>query len=28
VKSASAVVQEFKEEFVEAVEHMNALVAE
>jgi NAD(P)H-dependent flavin oxidoreductase YrpB (nitropropane dioxygenase family) len=28
VKSATAVVQEFKEEFVEAVEHMNALVAE
>ena len=28
VKSAGAVVQEFKEEFVEAVEHMNALVAE
>jgi len=28
VKSASAVVQEFKEEFAEAVEHMNALVAE
>ena len=28
VKSASAVVQEFKEDFVEAVEHMNALVAE
>ena len=28
VKSASAVVQEFKEEFVEAVEHLNALVAE
>ena len=28
VKSAGAVVQEFKEEFVEAVEHMNTLVAE
>jgi NAD(P)H-dependent flavin oxidoreductase YrpB (nitropropane dioxygenase family) len=28
VKSASAVVQEFKEDFAEAVEHMNALVAE
>ena len=28
VKSAGAVVQEFKEEFAEAVEHMNALVAE
>ena len=28
VKSAGAVVQEFKEEFVEAVEHMNALVAD
>ncbi len=28
VKSAGAVVQEFKEEFIEAVEHMNALVAE
>jgi NAD(P)H-dependent flavin oxidoreductase YrpB (nitropropane dioxygenase family) len=28
VKSASAVVQEFKEDFVEAVEHMNMLVAE
>src|SRR6202795_4652124 len=28
VKSASAVVQEFKEDFVEAVEHMNALGAE
>jgi NAD(P)H-dependent flavin oxidoreductase YrpB (nitropropane dioxygenase family) len=28
VKSASAVVQEFKEDFVDAVEHMNALVAE
>src|SRR6202161_4303524 len=28
VKSAGAVVQEFKEDFVEAVEHMNALVAE
>ena len=27
VKSAGAVVQEFKEDFVEAVEHMNALVA-
>ena len=26
VKSAGAVVQEFKEDFVEAVEHMNALV--
>ncbi|MEK9278757.1 MULTISPECIES: nitronate monooxygenase [unclassified Bradyrhizobium] len=28
VKSAGAVVQEFKEEFAEAVEHMNALVGE
>jgi NAD(P)H-dependent flavin oxidoreductase YrpB (nitropropane dioxygenase family) len=28
VKSAGAVVQEFKEEFIEAVEHMNSLVAE
>lgn len=28
VKSAGAVVQEFKEEFAEAVEHMNALVVE
>src|ERR1700722_2237193 len=28
VKSAGAVVQEFKEDFVEAVEHMNALGAE
>ena len=28
VKSAGAVVQEFKEDFVEAVEHMNALLAE
>ena len=28
VKSASAVVQEFKEDFIDAVEHMNALVAE
>ncbi|WP_426610226.1 nitronate monooxygenase [Bradyrhizobium sp. McL0616] len=28
VKSAGAVVQEFKEEFAEAVEHMNSLVAE
>jgi NAD(P)H-dependent flavin oxidoreductase YrpB (nitropropane dioxygenase family) len=28
VKSASAVVQEFKTEFIEAVEHMNELVAE
>ena len=28
VKSAGAVVQEFKEDFVEAVEHMNALVGE
>ncbi|KJC33427.1 nitronate monooxygenase [Bradyrhizobium sp. LTSP857] len=28
VKSAGAVVQEFKEEFAEAIEHMNALVAE
>ncbi|QQN66252.1 nitronate monooxygenase [Bradyrhizobium diazoefficiens] len=28
VKSAGAVVQEFKEEFAEAVEHMNALLAE
>jgi hypothetical protein len=25
VKSAGAVVQEFKEDFIEAVEHMNAL---
>jgi len=28
VKSAGAMVQEFKEEFAEAVEHMNALVAQ
>jgi NAD(P)H-dependent flavin oxidoreductase YrpB (nitropropane dioxygenase family) len=28
IKSAGAVVQEFKEDFAEAVEHMNALVAE
>jgi NAD(P)H-dependent flavin oxidoreductase YrpB (nitropropane dioxygenase family) len=28
VKSAGAVVQEFKEDFIEAIEHMNALVAE
>jgi NAD(P)H-dependent flavin oxidoreductase YrpB (nitropropane dioxygenase family) len=28
VKSAGAVVQEFKEDFAEAIEHMNALVAE
>lgn len=28
VKSATTVVQEFKEDFVEAVEHMNALVGE
>jgi NAD(P)H-dependent flavin oxidoreductase YrpB (nitropropane dioxygenase family) len=28
VKSAAAVVQEFKEDFAEAVEHMNALVGE
>jgi len=28
VKSAGAVVQEFKEDFVDAVEHMNALLAE
>jgi NAD(P)H-dependent flavin oxidoreductase YrpB (nitropropane dioxygenase family) len=28
VKSAGSVVQEFKEDFLEAVEHMNALVAE
>ena len=28
VKSAGAVVQEFKTEFIEAVEHMNELVAE
>src|SRR4051794_8047426 len=28
VKSAGAVVQEFKQDFVEAVEHMNALVGE
>jgi NAD(P)H-dependent flavin oxidoreductase YrpB (nitropropane dioxygenase family) len=28
VKSAGAVVQEFKEDFVEAVEHMNALLGE
>ena len=28
VKSAGAVVQEFKEDFVEAIEHMNALVDE
>src|SRR6201992_3137568 len=27
VKSAAAVVQEFKEDFIDAVEHMNALVA-
>jgi NAD(P)H-dependent flavin oxidoreductase YrpB (nitropropane dioxygenase family) len=28
VKSAGAVVQEFKEEFIEAIEHMNSLVEE
>jgi NAD(P)H-dependent flavin oxidoreductase YrpB (nitropropane dioxygenase family) len=28
VKSAGAVVQEFKEDFVGAIEHMNALVSE
>ena len=28
VKSAGAVVQEFKEDFVEAIEHLDALVAE
>jgi NAD(P)H-dependent flavin oxidoreductase YrpB (nitropropane dioxygenase family) len=28
VKSAGAVVQEFKQEFIEAVEHMNSLVAD
>ncbi|MGB6638855.1 MAG: nitronate monooxygenase, partial [Bradyrhizobium sp.] len=28
VKSATTVVQEFKEDFAEAVEHMNALVGE
>jgi NAD(P)H-dependent flavin oxidoreductase YrpB (nitropropane dioxygenase family) len=28
VKSAGSVVQEFKEEFLEAIEHMNALVAD
>ena len=28
VKSAGAAVQEFKEDFVEAIEHMNALVEE
>lgn len=28
VKSAGAVVQEFKEDFAEAVEHLNALVGE
>ena len=28
VKSATAVVQEFKEDFIEAIEHMNALVGE
>jgi ADP-ribosylglycohydrolase len=28
VKSAGAVVQEFKEDFAEAVEHMNALVGD
>ncbi|HEX2884976.1 MAG TPA: nitronate monooxygenase, partial [Vineibacter terrae] len=28
VKSAGAVVQEFKEDFAEAVEHMNALLAD
>lgn len=28
VKSAGSVVQEFKEDFIEAVEHMNALVAD
>jgi hypothetical protein len=28
VKSAGSVVQEFKEEFLDAIEHMNALLAE
>ena len=28
VRSATQVVQEFKEEFIEAVEHMNDLVSE
>ena len=28
VKSAGAVVQEFKEDFADAIEHMNALVEE
>jgi hypothetical protein len=28
VKSAGAVVQEFKEDFADAVEHMNALMEE
>jgi NAD(P)H-dependent flavin oxidoreductase YrpB (nitropropane dioxygenase family) len=28
VKSAGSVVQEFKEDFLEAIEHMNALIAE
>ena len=28
VKSAGAVVQEFKEDFIDAVEHMNALLEE
>jgi hypothetical protein len=28
VKSAGSVVQEFKTEFIEAVEHMNDLVAD
>jgi NAD(P)H-dependent flavin oxidoreductase YrpB (nitropropane dioxygenase family) len=28
VKSAGSVVQEFKEDFLEAIEHMNALVAD
>ena len=28
VKSATAVVQEFKEDFADAVDHMNALVGE
>jgi hypothetical protein len=28
VKSAGAVVQEFKEDFLDAVEHMNALVGD
>jgi hypothetical protein len=28
VKSAGTVVQEFKEEFLDAIERMNALVAE